>query len=66
VRATFLLKISGAEQNSYERLEGFADWLQDKLDILLAKSSVKDIYTSKQRYKNNFQLEVDHEILSRL
>lgn len=65
VRATFLLKISGAETTKYEHLEDFAEWLKDKLDILMDKDAVEDVYTSKERYKVNFQLTLDHEMMSR-
>jgi len=66
VRATFLIKVSWAETTKYERLEEFSLRLEDKLDILLEKDEVKDIYTSKERYRNNFQLKLDHELLSSL
>ena len=64
VRATFMLKVEGDRSTDYKDLESLAVWLKKKLEPLLSKDQVVDLYTTKDTYKTDYRIQIDHQLLS--
>ncbi len=64
VRATFMLKVQWDRQVNYKDLEDLATWLKTKIKPILEKDDVVDVYTTKDTYKTNYKIELDHQLLS--
>ena len=63
-RATFMLKIQWDRNIEYKDLESLAVWLKDKLKPMLEKDQVVDLYTTKDTYKTDYRIQIDHQMLS--
>ncbi len=66
VRATFMLEVSGQPGTDYEEVEQLTTWIQNKVYPLLQKHDVVDIENSKEHYQTNYNITINHELVSRL
>lgn len=66
VRATFMLEVSGQPGTDYEEVEELTTWIQSKVYPLLQKHDVVDIENSQEHYQTNYDITINHELVSRL
>ncbi len=64
VRASFMLKIQWDRSINYKDLESLAKRLKDKLKPILKKDQVVDLYTTRDTYKTDYRIQIDHQLLS--
>ncbi len=64
LRAAYLLRIQWEIGASYEELENLTSWLNKKLESILKKEDVVDIYTTKDTYKTDYKININHQLLN--
>jgi len=64
VRASFMLKVQWDRSVEYKDLENLADFIKEKIKPILKKDDVVDVYTTKDTYKTNYRIDIDHQLLS--
>jgi len=66
VRATFMLEVTADPSVEYEDIQTLAKLLQSEFYPILEKDQVVDIENTIEQYKTNYQIVLNHELISRL
>ena len=64
VKATFMIEVRSNDEK-YENLETMAELIKNKIKPQLTAQQVEDIYTTRENYKTNYVVKLDHEVMSR-
>lgn len=64
-RAAFMLKVQWDRSAKYSDLENLSDFIKEKINPLLKKDDVVDVYTTKDTYRTNYKVDIDHQLLSK-
>ena len=61
-RSAFMLKIQWNRDIDYSKLETLTKYIKEKINPILKKDDVVDVYTTIWTYKTNYQIKINHQL----